>query len=439
MNIELLEDRKIKSISAVLKDHPKVSEMSKSFFTEKHQSLKKLVKNKTIKMPSIYSGKLLWKKYLLKNDGYGYFKCSPLAALCECISDRMSLFSLGDLRNADMSPLELICFKDVFLNKLPKEEGVKSQTNIDESIFSGLSIYDAAKAIYTYGLTTKELFNEKHLFEFGVKVKDLKTIDDLDKVSVEKIEGKERNYCFDKLTARRSFSIRGLINIENDIEAIKCEIYKNGPVVAGFVVYEDFINEFVADYDNIYTGPKEGSKPVGGHFVRLNGWGKDENGREYWVCCNNWSEWGNWGGYFKIYMNIKECMMEDNIVAPVVDLGDVRTFGDYNLLTNTGWESKVKPANKRNFYALDTIKLIKDKKINGNLSYFIKDKEFYPVYEKFYANNVSKYKSQSRTRVYIDFYNYSIDYEVVIISLLLGIVLAGLILMFGLRNRLNLK
>jgi cathepsin B len=40
---------------------------------------------------------------------------------------------------------------------------------------------------------------------------------------------------------------------------------------------------------------------VGGHAVKLLGWGHDSNGRLFWHCQNQWgTTWGE-DGYFRIY------------------------------------------------------------------------------------------------------------------------------------------
>ena len=42
-------------------------------------------------------------------------------------------------------------------------------------------------------------------------------------------------------------------------------------------------------------------KLMGGHVVRLLGWGEDESGAPYWLAANEWSTtWGE-GGFFRIH------------------------------------------------------------------------------------------------------------------------------------------
>lgn len=57
---------------------------------------------------------------------------------------------------------------------------------------------------------------------------------------------------------------------------IKEEIFKNGPVSTGFIVYEDFMNYKSGVYRHSSGGM------LGGHAVKIVGWGKDDSG-EHWI------------------------------------------------------------------------------------------------------------------------------------------------------------
>ncbi|XP_075751954.1 cathepsin B isoform X2 [Rhipicephalus microplus] len=53
---------------------------------------------------------------------------------------------------------------------------------------------------------------------------------------------------------------------------------------------------------------------LGGHAIRLLGWGV-ENGVPYWLAANSWNtEWGD-KGFFKILRGSDECGIEDDVVA----------------------------------------------------------------------------------------------------------------------------
>jgi len=96
--------------------------------------------------------------------------------------------------------------------------------------------------------------------------------------------------------------------VSSTISQIQTEIMTNGPVEAAFEVYEDFINYKSGVY--IHT---TGSL-LGGHAVKIIGWGV-LNGTDYWTVANSWTTyWGN-DGFFLIKRGVDECGIEDGIVA----------------------------------------------------------------------------------------------------------------------------
>lgn len=53
---------------------------------------------------------------------------------------------------------------------------------------------------------------------------------------------------------------------------------------------------------------------LGGHAVKLMGWG-EEDGVPYWLVANSWNyDWGD-GGFFKIRRGTDECGIESMIAA----------------------------------------------------------------------------------------------------------------------------
>lgn len=70
---------------------------------------------------------------------------------------------------------------------------------------------------------------------------------------------------------------------------IQAEILKNGPVECDFTVYADFL----AYKSGVYI--QHSSQELGGHAVRMLGWGT-ENGVDYWLIANSWNnDWGDKG------------------------------------------------------------------------------------------------------------------------------------------------
>lgn len=99
--------------------------------------------------------------------------------------------------------------------------------------------------------------------------------------------------------------------LPRDEAQIRAEIFKNGPVSAGYEVYDDFEN-----YKSGVYIKTEGAAHLGGHAVRIIGWGT-ENGIPYWLVANSWNETWGLNGYFKIRRGTNECDFESEIYAGI--------------------------------------------------------------------------------------------------------------------------
>ncbi|KAJ8926213.1 hypothetical protein NQ314_021433 [Rhamnusium bicolor] len=97
-------------------------------------------------------------------------------------------------------------------------------------------------------------------------------------------------------------------HINEDEKQIRMEIMTHGPVEAGFTVYEDFLSYKSGVYQHII------GEELGGHAIKILGWGIEDN-IPYWLVANSWnSEWGE-NGYFKILRGQNHVGIESDIVA----------------------------------------------------------------------------------------------------------------------------
>eukprot|EP01135_Chromosphaera_perkinsii_P002415 Nk52_evm21s223 gene=Nk52_evmTU21s223 len=111
-------------------------------------------------------------------------------------------------------------------------------------------------------------------------------------------------YSKDKYFGEKSYYV------PSTVEAIKKEILVNGPVQAAFSVYDDF----PLYKSGVYQ--QTSSTSLGGHAVRIVGWGV-EKGVDYWLVANSWNyDWGD-HGFFKIKRGSNECGIEGQIVAGI--------------------------------------------------------------------------------------------------------------------------
>ncbi|KAK5973481.1 Cathepsin B [Trichostrongylus colubriformis] len=63
--------------------------------------------------------------------------------------------------------------------------------------------------------------------------------------------------------------------------------------------------------------PHTAGPQVGGHAVKVIGWGK-EGDVPYWLIANSWhSDWGE-NGYFRMIRGINNCGIEEDVVAGLV-------------------------------------------------------------------------------------------------------------------------
>ncbi|XP_022932733.1 cathepsin B-like protease 2 [Cucurbita moschata] len=118
-------------------------------------------------------------------------------------------------------------------------------------------------------------------------------------------------HCVDKNQIWRKSKHYGVnaYRIKKDPYDIMAEVYKNGPVEVDFTVYEDFAHYKSGVYKHII------GDELGGHAVKLIGWGTSDDGEDYWLLANQWNTgWGD-DGYFKIRRGTNECGIEEDVVA----------------------------------------------------------------------------------------------------------------------------
>nr|UBY00368.1 cathepsin B [Bactericera trigonica] len=101
-------------------------------------------------------------------------------------------------------------------------------------------------------------------------------------------------------------------SVSADEKSIMKEIYQHGPVEGAFTVYDDLILYKSGVYKHV------AGKALGGHAIRILGWGEDETSKEkYWLIANSWNtDWGD-KGMFRILRGQDECGIESGIVAGI--------------------------------------------------------------------------------------------------------------------------
>lgn len=93
---------------------------------------------------------------------------------------------------------------------------------------------------------------------------------------------------------------------------IQKAIMTDGPVEAGFTVYKSFMSYASGVYHHHWW--MFWDQVMGGHAIKIVGWG-EEDGTPYWLVANSWSStWGE-DGYFRMKRGTNECQIESQVFA----------------------------------------------------------------------------------------------------------------------------
>lgn len=385
----------------VLTDHPDVLKQSRSY---------PFIDNNFVKireLPETFDGRDEWGTYILTPDN----NKNPSWALVakDVLNDRFCLQSGGQML-VNFDEFEIVSCIDIPPNK--KVDNVISYQNEYKNIYEGYSIFDAWEYIYKFGVCQQRCFSESRLADkkidppskiadYSDKIKlygtDCSNLEDIGKTScLATIDGKP--------IARRAFFCDSIYNVgdkdgnmEKTINQIKGEIVRWGPVAAGFILYENFVDEKKWNGRTVYD--KVEGKPIGGHYVSIVGYGKD-----YWICRNNWGT--DWGllGYFKIKMGLAECQLEKNVSACTPYLykrrasekniegtldGKVVNLFDMSIINPKLFKyRKYLRINFLLYYTYETIDLIKQKKLVGSLTPIIEYPKLLPNMNEFWVMDI---------------------------------------------------
>jgi cathepsin B len=112
----------------------------------------------------------------------------------------------------------------------------------------------------------------------------------------------KNSYSSDKVKAKTSYSVKGVENIQK-------ELMEKGTLSVSLTVYEDFEAYKSGVYRHV------SGKSLGGHAIKMIGWGVESDGTPYWICVNSWNN--SWGeeGIFRILRGSDECGIESGVVT----------------------------------------------------------------------------------------------------------------------------
>ena len=393
------------------------------------------------KIPTQFNGHEIWKEYLSPITNQGSCGNCWAHSSAAVLADRFSILSLGKIKFNpspydmtvcgayrvpgvkekkeknitlnDISEDDLKLMDDYFHGRKVNPENIKNDEP-QTAACEGADLYSAAEILYTEGITTIECFPSS-VDNGNGGILNINNINP-GKSSLlpycYKLTTKQFDTCPNKKTAMRKYRAKTIYNIgtEKDSldvleQAIMHEVYRNGPLTVGFMTYEDFMNESIYDGKTIYQYNKNTSgQNLGGHAVRLVGWGEEiVNGQlvPYWWIANSWGK--DWGinGYFRIKRKIPECKLEQNTIGFLPDFPGMELTNKNIIPIESSNDIDI-----RNFihsyldptsgFYVSAMNKVKECKLEGNITEYInKDKFPFPDYKTFFAGKIKEYTTKN--------------------------------------------
>jgi cathepsin B len=309
-------------------------------------------------LPKNFKGQEIWKDYLSPVSFQGTCGSCWAWATATCLSNRLKLKTLNRL-HPELSAVFILLCDISFCKGVGKD---KECLTLEGSEFDlgKINIF-YADGILQKGCTGNTLENVwEFLYKFGTVEKSCVDYE-ISKVDEEKIlpicsemTGLKLdmcgNYIYDEQNLKEEgipsrffrsiacYQVPGTEKQGGSDLNIMSDIYINGPVTSGFVIYPDFyVQEWTED---IYEANPD-QESLGGHAVNIIGWG-EQDGKKFWWIENTWGK--DWGanGYFKMIRGVNNCGIEENVICGIPDLFYPRDFNfcdsyvsNYTTMSNT--------------------------------------------------------------------------------------------------------
>lgn len=305
------------TFGTILRSDPAVDQQDKTFGTVLAPAVHPPI-------PTHFDGREVWADYLSPIKDQGRCGACYAFSVVGMLADRFAIQTLGQAK-PDLNPMEMVvCMKDIEDVATPDEFlKTRSDAQYEREVAQkhavhacrGNTMYNAARSTYVQGTLEEGCVSERDIQKFIAKHGRIP-------LCLE-IEGDGfPSMCLDKRTPPRYWMSEEYYTVgravdESAVQQIKLEIMKWGPVAAGFQVYDDFLSGYT-DGTRVYTHPRREQQTLGGHAVRIVGWGEQEqDGRrvQYWQIANSWGrQWGD-GGYGKIEIRLPGLELEKNVVS----------------------------------------------------------------------------------------------------------------------------
>ena len=416
-------EENVLTYGTLLRNIPAVNNVAKKFMSVKPQKFKD-AGGFQLEMPKEFNGIEVWKDYISPISEQGKCGSCYAHASVSVLADRFAILSLGKIKFVP-SPYDMtICgayqFSDIekqwgnitelqLLDDYFQGRKVDPRNELQSAACEGAALYTAANILYTEGVTDINCFPAKAAPKrdsaYDVNNTSVGSSDDLPYCY--KLQTLDFDTCVDQKTAMRKYRAKTAYNVGNpetdsldDLElSIQHEIYRNGPVVSGFVVFDDFMDPSQFDGKTVYQHKNKSAGSNGGHAIRIYGWGEEIIEGEtvpYWWIGNSWGT--SWGinGYFKMKRKMPECQLEMNAMAMLPDFPGMVVTDENIVPIETDAEIEVRNFTKHyldpasGFYtsALDKIKKCT---LTGNTTPYVDPSFQFPDYKTFYAAEIGEY------------------------------------------------
>jgi cathepsin B len=278
------------------------------------------------KPPVSFDGRVVWKKYLSPIMTQGVTSACYAFATLSTLQDLFALYTKNRIKPR-FSVMEALSCNIVDLNETDSNLIIQNPKYLmdlaNRSQYTGYksgNLFDMARFLFRRGAVEQTCVSDGWIQTFLERNNKLPTCRELSG------PGNFPFRCspYSPNTAKRFWTITNFYavtasdNSKELIQEIKLNICLHGPIVAGFVLFPDFVNEY--NGLDVYV-PKPNQESLGGHAVKIVGWGPD-----YWIAANSWGiSWGD-QGYFKIAINHPDLKLEENHISLVPGIPKISLY-----------------------------------------------------------------------------------------------------------------
>ena len=299
-------------------------------------------------IPLNFDGRKVWGNYLSDIGNQGSCGSCWAWSTTSALADRLAIFSRGKIK-VQLSPLYLlICDVDNTIDvqdlydlhpELNQESALVAELlakGVGKVGCHGNGLIDSWRWLYLRGSSTNSCLSYTGAKDKRDGSREIYNITNYQTDSqlplCDEVTGPDADMCGNFLFIRDTgaqfgnparffrgisyYTIPGTRSEGGGEKNIMTEILLNGPVTSGMKVYPDFY-----DFDpkkQIYD-PVETSIVVGGHAIKIVGWGQ-QGSTKYWIIANSWGkDWGD-SGYFRIKRGEDVGGIERNVTAGLPDM-----------------------------------------------------------------------------------------------------------------------